>query len=109
MADFQDRIADFEAQKVTVIGASVDALEYSQRTLARHKLTFPLAYGVNAKEVSSLTGAFYDAEKGYLHATGSLIQPDGRVAVAVYSTGAIGRFMAADCLGMIDHLSKKTE
>ena len=91
-----------------MIGASVDTLENAQKTLARHKLTFPLAYGVNAKEVSSLTGAFYDAEKGYLHATGFLIQPDGRVAVAVYSTGGIGRFMAADCLGMIDHLSKRT-
>ncbi len=93
---------------VHIIGASVDTLEDAQKTVERHKLTFPIAYGLNAKEFSALTGAFYDAEKGHIHATGFMIKPDGTIAGAVYSTGPVGRYVAADCLGMIKYLSKKT-
>ncbi len=91
-----------------MVAASVDTLENAQKTLERHKLTFPLAYGLNAKEVSARTGAFFDAEKGYIHATGFVIQPDGKIAGAVYSTGPTGRYTAAECLGLVDYLSKKT-
>ncbi|MBI2821000.1 MAG: redoxin domain-containing protein [Acidobacteria bacterium] len=108
MADFQSRIGEFEERKVAVIVASVDSPENAQKTLERHKLTFPLAYGLNPKEVAARTGAFFDEKKEYVHATGFIIGPDGRVAGAVYSTGPAGRYTAAECVGMVDYLSGKT-
>lgn len=89
-----------------LFAASVDNLDDAQKTIERHKLTFPVAYGLSARDFSERTGAFFDEQKGHLHATGFLIAPDGTVATAVYSTGAIGRLTAADTLAMIDHLAK---
>ena len=89
-----------------VIAASVDTIEDAQKTVDRHKLTFPVAHGLSAREFSQRTGAFFDDAKGFLEATGFLLRPDGVVATAVYSTGAIGRLTAADTLGMIDYLNK---
>lgn len=90
-----------------LLAFSVDALEEAQKTQERQSITFPLAYGVNGPNFAAQTGAFYDADKGFLHASGFLLQPDGRLAAAVYSTGAIGRYTPAEVLGMIDYMLKK--
>jgi len=42
-----------------------------------------------------------------LQAAGFIVRRDGTVALAAYSTGAIGRLVAADCLGLIDFYAKK--
>ncbi|MGD0238093.1 MAG: peroxiredoxin, partial [Syntrophorhabdales bacterium] len=64
------------------------------------------AHGLNAKEISLKTGAFYEGKEGYLHATGFVINPEGTIVNAVYSTMAIGRLVAKDCLGLIRYLMK---
>jgi peroxiredoxin len=84
----------------------VDNLENAQKMVERRKLTFPLAYGMDAKEFAGMTGAFYDDKKLFIHATGFIIRPDGTVEGAVYSTGPIGRLVAADTLMLIDYLKQ---
>ena len=66
-----------------VIALSADPLEEALKTQQRSSITFPLAYGVNGSEFAAQTGAFYDEQTGFLHATGFLVQPDGRLAGAV--------------------------
>lgn len=58
---------------------------------------------MNPREVSSLTGAFYNEKDNYLHATGFIIGPDGKIENAVYSSRSIGRLVARDCLEFIGH------
>jgi peroxiredoxin len=82
----------------------VDNLENAQKMIERRKLTFPLAFGMDAKKFAGMTGAFYDEKKLFLHATGFIIRPDGTIEGAVYSTGPIGRLVAADTLMLIDYL-----
>jgi len=72
----------------------------------QHKLLYPLGYGVDAKDFARATGAFFDDKKGFLHATGFIIRPNGTVENAVYSTGPIGRFVAAESLGLIGYRMK---
>ena len=48
----------------------MDNLEDAQKMVERRKLTFPLAYGMDAKRFANMTGAFYDEKKLFLHATG---------------------------------------
>jgi len=36
------------------------------------------------------------------------VQPDGRLVGAVYSTGAVGRYVATELIGLIDYLAKKS-
>jgi hypothetical protein len=73
----------------------------------REKLTFPVAYGIDARAFAAKTGAFFDDVRGYVHATGFILRPDGKVDEAVYSTGSIGRFTSEDTLFMIDYRTKK--
>ncbi len=91
---------------MAVVGLSVDPLDEARKTAERHHLTFPLGYGVNGPVFAAQTGAFFDEAKGYLQATGFVLQPDGLVAHAVYSTGPVGRYVASDVIGLIDYLSK---
>lgn len=93
-----------------LLAASADSLEDAAKTVKEKQLTFPVAYGLDAKEFSSKTGAFYDEEKEFSHATGFLLNRDGKIIVAAYSTGAIGRLTPQDCMGLITYLqAEQTE
>ena len=107
MADFQKSLAEFAARKATVVAGSVDGFDDARKTIERHELVFPVAYGLDPTEVSATTGAFFDKERGFLQATGFIVRRDGTLTLAVYSTGAIGRLVAADCLGVIDYYANK--
>jgi len=58
----------------------------------------------NARAVSAVTGAFVNDDPVCLQATGFVLNPEGRVVTAVYSTRAIGRLMPDDVLGFVRHL-----
>jgi len=56
---------------------------------------------MDAEEVSRITGAYYDTNKKFIHATGFLIRPDNTIEVACYSSGPIGRFVPQDVLNLV--------
>lgn len=107
MADFETKANEFRAAGIRLLAASVDTEEDARKVTRELSLSYAVAYGLSAEEVSALTGAYYEAEKRYLHATAFVLKPDGSVAAAVYSTGAIGRYTAADALDVATSLSKK--
>lgn len=108
MADFQSHISDFDQKRIKVIAASADSLEDARKSVERKKLTFPIAYGLDARAFAAMTGAFFDDVRGYLQATGFILKPGGKVEQALYSTGPIGRFTPADVLSLIDYRIKKS-
>ncbi len=69
---------------------------------AKHDARFPVGFGVDAVEISSETGCFYEAGKGFLHATGFILDPNGTIVNGVYSTGPLGRLEATTCLSKIN-------
>ncbi len=83
------------------MAGSVDPLEKAQETVQKLGIAYPVAYGLDAEEISKTTGAYYDLEKKFIHATGLIIGPDNSLVVACYSTGPIGRFTAKDVLNLI--------
>jgi len=107
LLDFEKSIEEFRKRNVQVIAASVDTIEHARETVQKYNISFRVGYGLNAKEVSSKIGAFYDEKDGYLHSTGFVINPEGKIVNGVYSTMAIGRLVAKDCIGLIDHFTKK--
>jgi hypothetical protein len=50
---------------------------------------------------SESTGAFVYADPGYLQSTGFVLDPRKRVVVSVYSSGAIGRPVPEDVIGLL--------
>ena len=109
MADFQSLIKEFEAEQISIIAGSVDPVEKANETVNKNGITFPIAYGMNAEETSRITGAYYDKDRQYVHATGFLVRPDNKLEVVCYSSGTIGRFGAQDLLNLVKfYKSKKT-
>ena len=103
MADFQSLRREFDTEEIKIITASVDTLDKTEEYVAKVGFTYPVAYGLNAEEVSALTGAYFEKDKRFLHATGFLVRPDNTIEVAVYSTGPIGRFKAQDVLNLVKY------
>jgi peroxiredoxin len=87
-----------------VVALSVDDEATTAELVARHKLTFPVGFGADAPVVSAATGAFVDREGGYLQSTGFVLDPSGKVVISVYSSGAIGRLVPDDVVGLIRYI-----
>ncbi len=107
MLDFQKNIEEFTNSGIQVAAASADSKEDAQKTVDKYSVTFRVGFGLDAASVSEQTGAFYDEKRGSLHATGFVLAPDGKIANAVYSTGPLGRLVAADTLALIKYLREK--
>jgi peroxiredoxin len=97
----QERLAELD---VRLVALSVDDEPTTRALIAKHGLTFPVGHSADAKAVSEALGAFVDAELGYLQSTGFVLGPDGRMLVSVYSSGAIGRLVPDDVVGLIRYL-----
>jgi peroxiredoxin len=106
LVDFTGAADEFRKMDIGLVAGSADSFEHARDFVKELGIPFPVAHGLNAKEISLKTGAFYEDKEGYLHATGFVINPEGAIVNAVYSTLAIGRLVAKDCLGLIRYLRK---
>jgi peroxiredoxin len=89
---------------IRVAALSVDDKETTAALVEKHKLTFPVGYGADAPAVAGLTGAFVNPGPVYLQSTGFVLDPVGNVVVSVYSSGAIGRLVPEDVVGLVRYL-----
>ena len=96
-----DRLADIGAR---VAALSVDDEATTQDLIARHGLRFPVGHSADAHAIAAATGAFINDDPVYLQSTGFVLDPVGRVVVSVYSSGAIGRLVPGDVIGVIRYL-----
>ena len=91
---------------IRVAALWVDDEETTAEFTAKHGLTFPLGHSAEARAVAGLTGAFVNDDPLYLQSTGFVLDPQGKVIVSVYSSGAIGRLVPEDVLGLVRYLSE---
>jgi peroxiredoxin len=101
-----DRLADIGAR---VAAMSVDDEATTQDLIARHGLRFPVGHSADARAIAATTGAFVNDDPVYLQSTGFVLDPAGRVVVSVYSSGAIGRLVPEDVIGLVRYLRQPTE
>lgn len=101
---FQRAQADLDGLDARVVALSVDDKATTAATIAKHRLTFPVGHSADARAVAEATGAFVNPEPTFLQSTGFVLDATGRVAVSVYSSGAIGRLIPEDVIGMIRYL-----
>jgi len=104
LADFQSRLGDFDKLDCRLLAVSVDAVPEERNTIAEHALTYPVAYGADGPKLGALTGAFWEDKRRCLQATGFILRADGTVAQALYSTGPIGRYTAAEALKILEKI-----
>jgi peroxiredoxin len=89
---------------IRVAALSVDDEAATAELAAKHGLTFPVGYGADAKAVAALTGAFVNPDPSFLQSTGFVLDPAGNVVTSVYSSGAIGRLVPDDVIGLVRYL-----
>jgi peroxiredoxin len=104
LAGFQRASARLAEAGVKVVSLSVDDEATTKGTIEKFKLTFPVGHSADADQVAALTGAYINDSPRYLQSTGFLLDPEGRVLNAVYSSGPIGRLVAEDVIGMVAYL-----
>jgi peroxiredoxin len=99
------RAADSLAETgVRVAALSVDDEPATADLIAKHGLTFPVGHSANAHAIADLTGAFVNPDPVYLQSTGFVLDPAGEAVVSVYSSGAIGRLVPEDVIGLVRYL-----
>lgn len=96
LASYQEHLGELTKLGVTVVAASVDALEPTRELVATHGLTFPVAYGLTEADVGALDPWWADDQHGhYIQPMELLVLRGGTVFGSMYATGPIGR-MAVD-------------
>lgn len=109
LAAFARASDKFAGEGIKVVSVSVDDREKSEALIEKHKLGFAVGYGADARSVSAATGAFVNDDPVCLQATGFVLNPEGRIVTAVYSTRAIGRLLPDDVLGFVRHLKSSAK
>jgi peroxiredoxin len=86
---------------IKVVALSVDDEATTADLVAKHRLGFPVGHSADAHKVAEATGAFVNEDPVFLQSTGFVLDPEGRVLVSVYSSGAIGRLVPEDVMGFV--------
>jgi len=104
LSAFQRALAGLADVDASVVALSVDDEATTRDLIARHGLRFPVGHSADAAAVAEATGAFVNPDPPFLQSAGFVLDPDGRVIVSVYSSGAIGRLVPQDVIGLIRYL-----
>lgn len=101
---FQRAAESLAGVDARVVALSVDDEATTAELVSKHGLTFPVGHGADAHAVAEITGAFVNPDPVFLQSTGFILDPAGHVVISVYSSGAIGRLVPEDVVGMIRYL-----
>jgi peroxiredoxin len=101
---FQRSLDRFADTGILVAALSVDDEATTKNLVTKHGLQFPIGHSADAHAVAAATGAFVNDGPAYLQSTGFTLDPSGRVIVSVYSSGAIGRLVPDDVIGLVRYL-----
>lgn len=106
MAGYRERLADFDAAGVQILALTAENEEDARAMREKVEPGFPILHGLDVGEMRDTIGCYVasDADPPYVHATGVLLDPEGRVRLVVYSSGAIGRLQPEPALATILHL-----
>lgn len=105
LSAFQRAHDSLERLEAKVVALSVDDEATTKALIEKHDLRFPVGYDADADAIAAATGAFVNARpEKYLQSTGFVLDPQGKVIVSVYSSGAIGRLVPADVVGLIEYI-----
>lgn len=104
LRSFQRALESLDELGAAVVAVSVDDEATTAALIEKHHLAFPVGHSADAHELATATGAFVNPDPTYVQSTGFILDPEGKVVLSVYSSGAIGRLVAEDVVGMLRYL-----
>ena len=102
MADFSGHQEEFREGGIDLVALSVDKEEHARKMVEKHKLTFPVIYGLDVRKEADKIGAYFDSENGYFQPANFILR-DRKVVNATYSSGPLGRLQAQHVLMLVGH------
>jgi peroxiredoxin len=98
---------ELDAAGVKVVALSVDDESASTELVEKRRLNFPVAHSADVDTVAEAVGSYVNDDPRYLQSTGFVLAPDGTVVTAVYSSGAIGRLLPDDVVGLVRYAKEQ--
>ena len=106
MAAFNELSDEFAAVNASILAASVDPLD--KATEVQEELDFPIAYGVTREQSDSI-GSWWEDRRSIIQPSEFILNEDGKVVSATYSTGPVGRLMPEDALKLINFVERQKQ
>lgn len=104
---FQRVLPSLRAEGIQVAALSVDSEDKAASTVQHHNITFPVGFGADAYAIGETLHACVHDDPTYLESSGFVLDPSGRIAVAVYSSNTIGRLVPEDVRGLVRYLRQR--
>ncbi len=105
LRSFQVGMGKLADEGIGVVSLSAEPRDQALAMVAKHQLSFPVAYGASVGRIAEMLGVYYEPHptsgSPHFHAAGFVLGPGGTVLLAVYSSGAIGRLVWQDVLGYV--------
>ncbi|MBA2323610.1 MAG: peroxiredoxin family protein [Pseudonocardiales bacterium] len=107
LAAFGRAKESLEGAGIMVVALSADDEPAGRELIEKRRLNFPVAHSADVQKVAGALGSYVNDEPAYLQSTGFVLGPDAAILTAVYSSGAIGRLIPEDVIGLVNHLKQQ--
>lgn len=104
LRSFQRSLEALAGVDAKVVALSVDDEPTTRELVDKLRLEFPAGHSADADLLARRTGAFVNEDPKYVQSTGFVLDPEGRIVISVYSSGAIGRLVPEDVVGLIRYI-----
>jgi peroxiredoxin len=96
LRSFAGRQQSLIDEGITTVALSADPEAVARQTVTELSIPFPVGCDVSVREVAPALECYTDPAGKFFQSTGFVLYPDGKVMIAVYSSGAIGRLGPVD-------------
>jgi len=84
------------------VALSVDKEEDARKMVERHKIGFPIVYGLDVRREAEKIDAYFDSEGGYFQPANFILR-NGNVVQVTYSSAPLGRLQGEHVLMLVSH------
>ena len=99
MAGLQEHLEAYREEDVHVVALSADDREAAREMAEEEDLDFSVLYGLDVKDIRDRYGLYiHENERTHLQPAQFILDPEGNVQLASYSSGAVGRLDAEEAL-----------
>lgn len=99
MAGLQKKLDDFRDDDITVVAVSSDGETNARKMKEDEELEFAVLYDADIDEMKARLGLYTnEGERTHLQPAQFVLDGDGRVTLACYSSGPVGRLDAEEAL-----------
>lgn len=103
MAGFETHASEYEAEGVRLVALSADGEDGARRMKEEEGLGFPVLFGLDVDDMHDRLGLYVERENRiHLQPAQFILDPEGRIRLASYSSGPVGRLNAEDALEEVE-------